>query len=226
MLGDVLGNPERPYWAIIGGSKVSDKVELLDRLVAEADGLVIGGGMANTFLSAEGFSMGSSLVEENALGTARDLLSKARDKGIAVILPTDLVLAKTFAADAPWRVSQVDGVQPGEMALDIGPDTVRAMVQTLQSARTVLWNGPMGVFEFDAFARGTLAVARALGQLDAAVVVGGGDSVAAVSKAGVKDRMTHISTGGGATLRFLEGEDLPGIHALKLWESQASRTGE
>ncbi len=225
-LTHILAAPRPPYWAIIGGAKVSDKVKLLGRLLDLVNGLMIGGGMANTFLSAEGFSMGASLVEEEAVDRAKGLLAKARARGIAVILPTDLVVAEKFAAHAPWRVCEVGGVKPGEMALDIGPRTIAEMVRALASARTVLWNGPMGVFEFDAFSRGTLEVARALGHSHAAVVVGGGDSVAAVGKAGVKDMMTHISTGGGATLRFLEGEDLPGIHALKQWPDPAERTAE
>ncbi|PSR28521.1 MAG: phosphoglycerate kinase [Sulfobacillus thermosulfidooxidans] len=214
-LDEILTHPERPYWAIIGGAKVSDKVKLLARLLDLVDGLIIGGGMANTFLYAEGYDMGKSLVEPDAVATAKDLVERAKSKGIPVILPTDMVLAKEFRADAPFRVAKITDIHSDEMALDIGPETIKAIVQALQPAKTVLWNGPMGVFEFEAFAQGTLAVARELAQLNAAVVVGGGDSVAAVNKAGVKDKLTHISTGGGATLRYLEGEDLPGVRALK-----------
>ncbi len=214
-LNRILTHPDRPYWAIIGGAKVSDKVKLLGRLLELVDGLVIGGGMANTFLSAQGYDMGRSLVEPAALDTAKELLVMAHTQGIPVILPTDVIVAKKFAKDASWRRIQVQDIETDDMALDIGPMTVHKITESLSSAKTILWNGPMGVFEFDAFAEGTLAVARELARLSAAVVVGGGDSVAAVNKAGVKDRLTHISTGGGATLRYLEGEDLPGVRALK-----------
>lgn len=214
-LNQILTHPRRPYWAIIGGAKVSDKVKLLARLLDLVDGLVIGGGMANTFLAAQGYEMGRSLVEADAIGTAKDLLAAARSQGIPVILPTDVIAARKFAADAPGHRVALQDLGPEDMALDIGPATIQTIVTALSPAHTVLWNGPMGVFEFDAFAQGTLAVARDLATLEAAVVVGGGDSVAAVNKAGVKDRLTHISTGGGATLRYLEGEDLPGIRALK-----------
>ena len=214
-LNRILTHPDRPYWAIIGGAKVSDKVKLLGRLLELVDGLVIGGGMANTFLSAQGYDMGRSLVEPGALDTAKELLVMAHTQSIPVILPTDVIVAKKFAKDASWRRIQVQDIETDDMALDIGPMTVHKITESLSSAKTILWNGPMGVFEFDAFAEGTLAVARELARLSAAVVVGGGDSVAAVNKAGVKDRLTHISTGGGATLRYLEGEDLPGVRALK-----------
>ncbi len=214
-LNQILNHPERPYWAIIGGAKVSDKVKLLGRLLELVNGLVIGGGMANTFLKAQGYDMGQSLVEPDALNTAKELLERSQAQGIPVILPTDLIVAERFAADAPLRQTKVEDIQAQDMALDIGPMTIQTITEVLSSAKTVLWNGPMGVFEFDRFAQGTLAVARELARLSAAVVVGGGDSVAAVNKAGVKDKLTHISTGGGATLRYLEGEDLPGIRALK-----------
>lgn len=219
-LDQILTKPHRPYWAIIGGAKVSDKVTLLARLVELVDGLVIGGGMANTFLHARGYDLGKSLVESDAVTTAQDLMTRAKAQGIPIILPTDVVLAKEFKHDAPFRVTDIGDIQADEMALDIGPQTVNAIVAALEEAKTVLWNGPMGVFEFDTFAQGTLSIAHALATLDAAVVVGGGDSVAAANKAGVKDQLTHISTGGGATLRYLEGQDLPGVRALKQvdWE--------
>ena len=214
-LNQILNHPERPYWAIIVGAKLSHKVKLLGRLLELVNGLVIGGGMANTFLKAQGYDMGQSLVEPDALNTAKELLERSQAQGIPVILPTDLIVAERFAADAPLRQTKVEDIQAQDMALDIGPMTIQTITEVLSSAKTVLWNGPMGVFEFDRFAQGTLAVARELARLSAAVVVGGGDSVAAVNKAGVKDKLTHISTGGGATLRYLEGEDLPGIRALK-----------
>lgn len=214
-LDQVLARPARPYWAIIGGAKVSDKVKLLSRLLELVDGIVIGGGMANTFLAAQGHFMGASLVEEPVMPVARALLAQARERGIAMVLPTDVLVAREFRADAPYRVAPATDIHAGEMALDIGPATIDAIIEALAPAQTVLWNGPMGVFEFDAFAQGTIKVAQALAALNVSVVVGGGDSVAAVGKAGVKDRMTHISTGGGATLRYLEGEELPGIRALR-----------
>lgn len=213
-LGGILGNPERPYWTIIGGAKVSDKVALLDRFVAEADGLVIGGGMANTFLVAQGYNLGASKVEAEAVAKAKTLLEAAAKRGTTLILPVDLVVAESFAADAAHRVAAPDGVRANEMALDIGPKTVQQIREALAEAATVFWNGPMGVFEWDAFAQGTLEVARLLADTKAKVVVGGGDSVAAVAKAGVKDRLAHVSTGGGAALEFLEGKTLPGVAAL------------
>lgn len=213
-LDGVLGHPDRPYWAIIGGAKVSDKVLLLDRLLDRVDGLVIGGGMANTFLVASGYQMGVSKVESEAVETARALIAKAKARHIRLVLPSDLVVTRAFSETAPFRVTSPDQVGEDEMALDVGPDTVRRVTDELKAARTVLWNGPMGVFEWDNFAQGTMNIARALAELDAKVVVGGGDSVAAVHKAGVKDRLTHVSTGGGAALEFLEGKVLPGIEVL------------
>ncbi len=214
MLGDVLGSPERPYWAIIGGAKVSDKVALLDRLVATADGLVIGGGMANTFLAAEGYHLGASKVEAEAAAKAKTLLEQARERGVPIGLPVDLVVAEAFAPDSAHHVTTPDRVGDDELALDIGPATVEKIGQWLAAARTVFWNGPMGVFEWEAFSSGTIGVASALAESTAKVVVGGGDSVAAVAKAGIADRLTHVSTGGGAALEFLEGKALPGVLAL------------
>ncbi|MCL5066469.1 MAG: phosphoglycerate kinase [Firmicutes bacterium] len=214
MLGEVLGQPERPYWAIIGGSKVSDKVALLDRLVQEADGLVIGGGMANTFLKASGYDLGASKVEDEAVVKAKELLKLAQDRQMTIGLPVDVVVAKAFSADAAHRLTTPDAIASDEMALDIGPKTVEKIRAWLDSAQTVFWNGPMGVFEWEAFAAGTMAVAHLLADSHAKVVVGGGDSVAAVAKAGITDRLTHVSTGGGAALEFLEGKALPGVVAL------------
>ncbi len=214
MLGEVLGQPERPYWAIIGGSKVSDKVALLDRLVQEADGLVIGGGMANTFLKASGYDLGASKVEDEAVVKAKELLKLAQDRQMTIGLPVDVIVAKAFSADAAHRLTTPDAIASDEMALDIGPKTVEKIRAWLGSAKTVFWNGPMGVFEWEAFAAGTMAVAHLLADSHAKVVVGGGDSVAAVAKAGITDRLTHVSTGGGAALEFLEGKALPGVVAL------------
>lgn len=217
-LGGILARPARPYWAVVGGAKVSDKVGLLRELVTRTDGIAIGGGMANTFLAARGFRLGKSKVETDAVAAAADILAAANRLGRPVLLPVDLVVATEFRRDASRRVVTVEGLDAEDMALDIGPRTVALFLEALSQARTILWNGPMGVFEWDAFAEGTMALARGLAPLDADVVVGGGDSVAAVSKAGVKDRMSHVSTGGGATLEFLEGKPLPGIEALRTRE--------
>lgn len=214
-LSEILQTPRRPYWAVLGGAKVSDKVKLLERFLDRVDGLVIGGGMANTFLAAQGFDMGASKVEADAVSTARVLLKRAAEQNRRVLLPVDVVAAEAFSREAPWREAAVDHIRPGEMALDIGPRTVAAVTDALKEAHTVFWNGPMGVFEWDPFARGTLAIARFLADLDARVVVGGGDSVAAVNQAGVAGKMAHVSTGGGATLEYLEGKALPGIVALE-----------
>lgn len=213
-LSQILLNPEKPYWIIVGGAKVSDKVGLLGHLLTKADGIVIGGGMANTFLAAAGFNMGASKVEVDAEATAKELLDQAKRCGIPILLPIDLVVTEAFRADAEARVVAVDAVGAREMALDLGPQSIRQIQDRIEGAKTVLWNGPMGVFEWEAFSHATMAVARTLAALSARVVVGGGDSVAAVRRAGVADRLTHVSTGGGATLEFLEGKTLPGVRAL------------
>lgn len=213
-LSQILLDPEKPYWIIVGGAKVSDKVGLLGQLLAKADGIVIGGGMANTFLAAAGYNMGASKVETDAEATVKELLDRAKGRGIPILLPIDVVVAKAFRADAKARVVAVDAVGPQEMALDLGPQSIHQIQDRIQSAKTVLWNGPMGVFEWEAFSQATMAVARTLSTIPAQVVVGGGDSVAAVRRAGVADDLTHVSTGGGATLEFLEGKTLPGVQAL------------
>ena len=213
-LDEILGHPDHPYWVVVGGAKVSDKIGLLRALLPRADGMVVGGGMANTFLAATGRDMGASRVEAEAVREAGNLLQEAERLHCPILLPVDVVAAVAFAADAESRVSGVDTLLPGEMALDIGPKTVDAIAKALTDARTVFWNGPMGVFEWERFRHGTDAVARILADLDARVVVGGGDSVAAVNQTGLADRLTHISTGGGAALEFLEGRDLPGVEAL------------
>ncbi|MCY0898188.1 MAG: phosphoglycerate kinase [Firmicutes bacterium] len=203
-----------PYWAVIGGSKVSDKVGLLGALLSRVDGLIIGGGMANTFLAAQGYNMGASRVEADALATARDILAKAQAKGIPVLLPEAVVAAQGFRPDAPSRVVPPGELGAEEMALDIAPEAVDRMLAAVSQAKTIFWNGPMGVFEWKAFSQGTMRMAQGLAALSAHVVVGGGDSVAAVTEAGVQDRLAHVSTGGGATLALLEGQTLPGIQAL------------
>ncbi|WP_074952938.1 phosphoglycerate kinase [Alicyclobacillus macrosporangiidus] len=215
VMGRALEQPERPFAAIIGGAKVSDKIGVIENLLPKVDHLLIGGGMANTFLAVQGHDMGKSLVETEALDTARRLLQAAADSGAQLWLPVDLVVADRFAADAERRVCAAGEVPPDGMALDIGPETAAKYQAVIRQARTVIWNGPMGVFEMPAFAGGTLAIAEAMAQAQGVTIVGGGDSVAAVEQAGLADRMTHVSTGGGASLEFLEGKTLPGVAALR-----------
>ncbi|NMP22145.1 phosphoglycerate kinase [Sulfobacillus harzensis] len=214
ILSQLLHDAEHPYWAVVGGSKVSDKVELLDALLDRVDGLAVGGGMANTFLVAEGYDMGASKVESEAVKTAKRLLDKAAAKKVPLLLPERVTAAKDFKPDAEHRVAKPGELGADEMALDVAPEAVDKMLETMTGARTVLWNGPMGVFEWDAFSEGTLRMAEGLANSSARVVVGGGDSVAAVARAGVQDRLFHVSTGGGATLEFLQGKPLPGVEAL------------
>ncbi|CEP66917.1 Phosphoglycerate kinase [Moorella glycerini] len=213
-LGKALADPERPFVAIIGGAKVSDKISVIRNLLTKVDTLIIGGGMANTFLRAKGYAMGKSLVEEDQVSLARELMATAEQQGVKMLLPRDLVVAQEFKADAPHQVVAASAVPDGWMALDIGPETAREYAGALTGARTVVWNGPMGVFEMEPFARGTEAVARAVAAVDGMTIVGGGDSVAAVEKMGVAAKIGHISTGGGASLEFLEGKALPGVVAL------------
>ncbi len=215
-LGKALEAPEKPFVAILGGAKVSDKIEVIHSLLSKVDALLIGGGMAYTFLKAKGQEVGKSLVEADKLDVAREALSQAEAKHVRFLLPIDHVLADKFAADARQQTFSGDGPFPAEwMALDIGPATVELFTTEITGARTVLWNGPMGVFEMPAFAHGTTAVAQALADnVLATTIVGGGDSVSAVKQAGVADKISHISTGGGASLEFLEGKRLPGVEAL------------
>ena len=213
-LGSTLDNPQRPFVAILGGAKVSDKITVIEKLLEKVDTILIGGGMAYTFLKAQGIQIGSSLVEEDRLDMALDLLTQAEQKNVKIFLPEDHLAAETFAADSPFIVVNNDQFPAGNMGLDIGPQTIATYQKQIAGAKTVLWNGPMGVFEFDAFAKGTLAVAEALADSDCLSIIGGGDSVAAVNKAKLQDKMTHISTGGGASLEFLEGKALPGVVAL------------
>ncbi|MCY0874804.1 MAG: phosphoglycerate kinase [Firmicutes bacterium] len=214
VMGAALRDPERPFVAIIGGAKVSDKIKVIEHLLDKVDLLLIGGGMANTFLLAQGYAMGKSLVEGDQIDVAKALIVKAKDCGKDLLLPTDLVVANQFRADATARVAGLTEVGDDELALDIGPATRTAYKAALQDAKTVIWNGPMGVFEMTAFAAGTLAVAEAVADVQGTTIIGGGDSVAAVEQAGLAQRMTHISTGGGASLEFLEGRLLPGVEAL------------
>ncbi|MCG9967575.1 phosphoglycerate kinase [Pelotomaculum terephthalicicum JT] len=214
MLGKLLSAPERPFMAIMGGAKVSDKIPVIANLFNKVDSLVIGGGMANTFLSATGCDTGKSLVEADKVELAKDLIEEAKSKGIDFLLPVDVVIAPEASPDAEHKTVPVSQIPDDWMALDIGPESVKLFVEALKSAKTIMWNGPMGVFEMEPFAKGTEAVAGALATIEATTVIGGGDSVAAVKKAGVAEKMTHISTGGGASLEFLEGKQLPGVVAL------------
>lgn len=213
-LGQAVSNPARPFVAIIGGAKVSDKIGVIENLLHKVDTLIIGGGMANTFLAAQGYQTGKSLVEEDKLPLAKELMAAAKEKGVALLLPEDVVVADKFAADAEYKAVPVAQIPAEWMALDIGPATIKNYAAALQGAKTVVWNGPMGVFEFDAFAVGTEAVAQAVAASGAKSIVGGGDSVAALEKLKLAAKISHISTGGGASLEFLEGKELPGVAAL------------
>ncbi len=211
-LANAVANPQHPFIAILGGAKVSDKIGVIEALLGKCDRLLIGGGMANTFFAAQGYAMGDSLVEKDAIDTARALLEKAADK---LLLPDEVVIADAFANDANTRVIKAEeGVPDGWRILDIGHGTVEKFRQALQGAKMVVWNGPMGVFEMENFAKGTYAIAQILAESDAVTIIGGGDSAAAIHKAGLADRMSHISTGGGASLELLEGKELPGVVAL------------
>ena len=208
-------NPERPYAVVLGGSKVSDKLGVIDNLLGKADTLLIGGGMVFTFLAAQGHEVGTSLLEEDQLDTCRDYIRRAEEAGVDLILPTDIVVAPEFKPDAPPTVVPADAMPADQMGLDIGPESGKAFAAALADARTVFWNGPMGVFEFEAFSHGTRAVAQALVDCDGLTVVGGGDSAAAVRQLGFDENaFGHISTGGGASLEYLEGKSLPGIDVL------------
>ena len=213
-LGRAMTNPARPFVAILGGAKVSDKIGVLQNLVTKADALLVGGGMAYTFLKAQGMEVGASLLEADKLGVARTILEAARTKGVTFLLPMDHVIAQKVAADAETRIADSTAIPAGWMGLDIGPKARAAFATAIRGAKTVIWNGPMGVFELAPFREGTFSVARAIAESGAISIVGGGDSVAAVTQAGLADRMSHISTGGGASLEFLEGIELPGVAAL------------
>jgi len=210
-LGNAIADPERPFVAILGGAKVSDKIGVIENLLTSADRILIGGGMANTFFKAQGYEMADSLVEEDVLETARALLEQAGEK---LVLPVDAVIADAFDAAANAKTMEVGDVPAGWRILDIGPRTVALFSEIVAGAGTVVWNGPMGVFEFEPFAKGTFAIAQAVAESGATGIIGGGDSVAAVNKSGLQDKITHISTGGGASLEMLEGKLLPGLAAL------------
>ena len=214
-LAKALQQPARPLLAIVAGSKVSTKLELLSSLVNKVDQLIVGGGIANTFIAAMGHGVGKSLVEMDLLDTARQIIADAKARGAEIPLPIDVVVAPAFAADAPATIKSIDAVEADDMILDIGPQTADAYAQLIANAGTVVWNGPVGVFEFDAFGKGTEAVARAIAASDAFSIAGGGDTLAAVDKYGIADAVSYISTGGGAFLEFLEGKTLPAVVALE-----------
>ncbi len=214
-LSKLVKDPERPFVAILGGAKVSDKLGVIENLLNIADELLIGGGMAFTFLKAQGIEVGTSLVEDGKLHAAKRILERAQTRGIPLLLPLDHVVADECSATSLPTTTEGEGVPPGRMGLDIGPKTISAFREVLAKAKTIFWNGPMGVFELSAFSRGTQDIARAVADAKATSVVGGGDSVAAVNRAGVADRISHISTGGGASLEFVEGKPLPGLQALE-----------
>ncbi|HET6846027.1 MAG TPA: phosphoglycerate kinase [Anaerolineales bacterium] len=210
-LGRATSNPEHPYIAILGGAKISDKIAVVENLLAKCDKLIIGGGMANTFLAAKGYAMQDSLVEAASVETAKAIMAKAGDR---LVLPVDAVIADKFEAEANSKVVDVNAVPAGWRIMDIGPKTIALFKTTLQGAKLIVWNGPVGVFEMPKFAEGTFAIARMLAESGATTVIGGGDSASAVKKAGVAKQMTHVSTGGGASLEYLEGKELPGVAAL------------
>ncbi len=213
-LGNAVNNPVRPCVAILGGSKVSSKISVINNLLDKVDTLIIGGGMAYTFMKALGEEVGDSLLEADYIDYAKEMMDKADKKGVKLLIPIDTVVAKEFSNDAEYKTVGRGEIEPGWQGLDIGEKTVALYIDAIKDAKTVVWNGPMGVFEMPNFAKGTNAIAKALADIDAVTIIGGGDSVAAVHQAGLGDKMTHISTGGGASLEFLEGKDLPGITAL------------
>ena len=213
-MGKAMSNPERPFVAILGGAKVSDKIEVIESLMEKVDSLIIGGGMSFTFLKSQGKEVGKSLLEEDKLDLAKSLLNKAKEKNIKMLIPVDVVAGKEFKNDTEIVTVSVDDIPEDMMGLDIGPKTEKIFAEEIKNAKTVVWNGPMGVFEMPNFASGTIAIAKAMSEADGMTIVGGGDSAAAVEQFGYDDKMSHISTGGGASLEFFEGKILPGIDAI------------
>ncbi len=213
-LGGILGDPQRPLIAILGGAKVSSKIAVLTNLLTRVDSMILGGGMASTFIKARGGELGDSLVEDDYLDTARQIMSDAKQRNVSILLPTDVVVADAFDANANKQTVAADAVPAGWRAMDIGPESMKTYLEAVKQAGTVFWNGPLGVAEFPAFAEGSLAMAQALAGVSARVVIGGGETAALVEQAGLHDRYTHVSTGGGASLEFIEGRKLPGVEAL------------
>ncbi len=213
-LGNAVNNPVRPFVAILGGAKVSDKINVINNLLDKVDTLIIGGGMAYTFIKAQGHGVGTSLLEEDKVEYAKEMIEKAKAKGVQLLLPVDTVVVQEFKNDTPFKTVDCDSIPEGYMGVDIGEKTMAIFAEAVANAKTVVWNGPMGVFEFANFAKGTIAVAEALAKIDGTTIIGGGDSAAAVNQLGFADKMSHISTGGGASLEFLEGKELPGVAAV------------
>lgn len=214
IMGKALSNPERPFVAILGGAKVSDKITVIENLIEKVDSIIIGGGMAFTFLKSLGHSVGKSLLEEDKIDLAKDLYEKAKSKNVNMLLPVDVVVSKEFSNDSDFKTVTIDSIEEDYMGLDIGYKTVELFSDEIKKAKTVVWNGPMGVFEMPNFAKGTFEIAKAIAETDSISIIGGGDSASAAEKSGFKDKITHISTGGGASLEFLEGKILPGIDAI------------
>lgn len=214
IMGKALSNPERPFVAILGGAKVSDKITVIENLIEKVDSIIIGGGMAFTFLKSLGYSVGKSLLEEDKIDLAKDLYEKAKSKNVNMLLPVDVVVSKEFSNDSDFKTVTIDSIEEDYMGIDIGYKTVELFSDEIKKAKTVVWNGPMGVFEMPNFAKGTFEIAKAIAETDSISIIGGGDSASAAEKSGFKDKITHISTGGGASLEFLEGKILPGIDAI------------
>jgi len=214
-MGDALNNPQRPFMAILGGRKVSDKIGVIEALLEKVDTLMIGGAMAYTFFKAMGYGVGNSICELDKLDLAKELMEKAKQKGVKFMLPVDTRVGKEFKADTESKVVKYNEIPDEWEGFDIGDETIKMYIEELSKAKTVVWNGPVGLFEFDQFAVGTNSLAKALGDLDAVTIIGGGDSAAAIEKLGIADKFSHISTGGGASLEFLEGKKLPGIECLQ-----------
>lgn len=215
VMGKALENPEHPFVSILGGAKVSDKIGVIENLITKVDTILIGGGMAYTFLKAQGKEIGKSLLEEDKMDLALELLDRAKENGVEILLPEDVVIADDIAPGVETEIVDIDSIPVDKEALDIGPKTAEKYAEKIKAAKTVVWNGPMGVFEIKEFSNGTNKVANALAEADATTIVGGGDSALAIEMADLKDKITHVSTGGGASLEFLEGKDLPGISAIE-----------
>ena len=214
IMGKALSNPERPFVAILGGAKVSDKITVIENLIEKVDSIIIGGGMAFTFLKSLGYSVGKSLLEEDKIDLAKELIEKAKSKNVKILLPIDVVVSKEFSNDSEFKTVNIDSIEDDYMGLDIGEKTVKLFSDEINNAKTVVWNGPMGVFEMSNFAKGTFEIAKAIAESESISIIGGGDSASAAEKSGYKDKITHISTGGGASLEFLEGKILPGIDSI------------
>lgn len=214
IMGKALSNPERPFVAILGGAKVSDKITVIENLIEKVDSIIIGGGMAFTFLKSLGYSVGKSLLEDDKVDFAKELIEKAKSKNVKILLPIDVVVSKEFSNDSEFKIVNIDSIGDDYMGLDIGEKTVKLFSDEISNAKTVVWNGPMGVFEMSNFAKGTFEIAKAIAESEAISIIGGGDSASAAEKSGYKDKITHISTGGGSSLEFLEGKILPGIDSI------------